>query len=76
MVSLVLLEACKFPEMCAVPPCSGTWYEQEIGRTRGRGWANLRNMDIRTFNGLSQPLRINNEKKFSELDEGIEGNHV
>ena len=25
--SLILLEACKYPEMCAVPPCSGMLYE-------------------------------------------------
>ena len=27
VVSLVLLEACKYPEVCAVPPFSGTSYE-------------------------------------------------
>ena len=25
--SLILLEACKYPDMCAVLPCSGMWYE-------------------------------------------------
>ena len=35
VVSLVLLEACKYPEMCAVPPSSGTSYEYERSYSPG-----------------------------------------
>ena len=36
----------------------------------------MRHLEIRMFNSLSQPLRISDKRKFSELHEGIKGNHA
>ena len=37
---------------------------------------NLRHLEIGTFNCLSKPLRISNKRNFSELHEGMKGNHA